>query len=589
MADKHKKHHETEEPVEAVTEESKEEQVKESAPSKGGKFARLWQWALTHKKFSLPAAVVLLLALLAAVPHTRYALAGLVLKQQYQVAVVDMETGKPVSSATVMLDGKKTLTDNRGRASIKASVGFAKLEVSKKYYESASQEVVVPIQKPDSPKQVELKATGRPVELTVVNKITKKPIANIAVKSADTEVKTDKDGKATMVVPANKEDLAVTLSGEGYISTDSVLVVAGANNFEMVSTGTIYFLSNASGKIDLVKSNLDGGDRKIVLAGTGKEDRYNTVLLASRDWKYIALLSKRDGGAYSKLFLIETGNDTVTTMDEGQADFTIIGWSGDRFVYTVTRQKIPSWQPKRQALKSYSASSKKITLLDETSGEGNQYEYVYQQYQDVVVLDQEVVFTKNWYVVGPYCYYSQYNTNGKQITFNSIKADGGQKKVVKGYAPQAPCSASLETRIAEFGEVYIRYTDASGKPSYEAYKGGKLTAEKLTDDEYYSTEYPSYAVSPSGNKTLWSDYRDGKNVFFVGDGNGENGTQIGSSDEFTVYGWFTDDYLLITKKGSEMRILPASDLEGDLNAALKVTDYYKPNYYLRGFGYGYGG
>lgn len=38
-----------------------------------------------------------------------------------------------------------------------------------------------------------------------------------------------------------------------------------------------------------------------------------------------------------------------------------------------------------------------------------------------------------------------------------------------------------------------------------------------------------------------------------------------------------------------MRILPASDLEGDLNAALKVTDYYKPNYYLRGFGYGYGG
>jgi len=76
------------------------------------------------------------------------------------------------------------------------------------------------------------------------------------------------------------------------VTTDKV----AANQFKLAPVGKVFFLSNAGGKIDVVSTNLDGTDRKVVLAGTGKEDRNNTVLLASSDWKYLALLSLRDGG-----------------------------------------------------------------------------------------------------------------------------------------------------------------------------------------------------------------------------------------------------------------------------------------------------
>ena len=82
---------------------------------------------------------------------------------------------------------------------------------------------------------------------------------------------------------------------------------------------------------------------------------------------------------------------------------------------------------------------------------------------------------------------------------------------------------------------------------------------------------------------------DGKFVFFVGDGVGENGEQIGSSEDYTAYGWFTDDYILLTRKNSEMHIMPADGLDGGVEKSFKVSDYYKPNYTNRGFGYGYGG
>src|SRR6185369_16053847 len=114
----------------------------------------------------------------------------------------------------------------------------------------------------------------------------------------------------------------------------------------------IYFLSKASGKIDVVKTNLDGTDRQTVLAGTGKEEDTDTILLASRDWKYLALKSRRDGKAV-KLYLIDTSNDKLTTIDEGNATFDMVGWQNDYFVYYVYRNNVKSWQPKGSSLKSY--------------------------------------------------------------------------------------------------------------------------------------------------------------------------------------------------------------------------------------------
>lgn len=572
--------HEEPETAEAETSPEEPKEAHEGG-SKKDWFKHCWQWLLNHKWVSIPLAVLLVLALLAAIPFTRFAIAGLVVKQNFPVIVLDSETQKPVTSATVKINGQEAETDSEGRATIRTNVGSAELTVSKKYYHDASADVVVPIGKPKSDFKVALQADGRPVPVTVLNSISGKPVANVTITTEGTEAKTDQDGKATVVLPADKKDVAISITGEGFNTTTGTLTVTSdeveANTFKVTPSGKIYFLSNASGKIDLVKSNLDGTDRQTVLAGTGKEEKFDTILLASRDWKYIALRSKRDGGEYAKLFLIETGSDKVTTMDEGEATFTMYGWSDDRFLYSVYRPKVKSWEPKQYAIKSYHAPGKKITTLDETTAEGNTNSHGYENYTDVYILDQELVFGKTW---SGYPYYLQ----GKKATFNSIKADGTQKKTVKSYN-----ATSLNTRAGDFGEIYVQYDPGTGS-KVDSYQDGTIAESKLTYNDFYNESYPTYSVSPSGKKTLWSDSRDGKNVFFIGDGNGEGGVEIGRSSDFTIYGWFTDDYILLTKKGSELHIMPANaDLEGGIEKSLKISDYYKPYYYNRGFGYGYGG
>lgn len=557
---------------------------------------RLRAWVAIHKKISIPLAVVLVLVLLAAVPATRYMLAGTVLRKDFSVLVTDAQTNKPVSSASVILEGTRATTNNNGVAKIRANVGNAKLAVTKKYYQGTARDVLVPIGKQKQAVLVKLVATGRQVPVKVINRISGKPIANATITAQGTEAKTDAEGEVAIVLPAGKSTVPAQVNSKGYNTAEVTVKVTAAvdpaNTFQITPAGKVYFLSNFSGSLDVVKTNLDGTGRQTVLAGTGKEDKPSTVLLAARDWKHLALFSKRDGGDNAKLFLIDTSSDQVTTMDEGDATFTPLGWSGDRFIYTVYRSKLDSWQPKRDALKSYDALSKKITVLDETNAEGDQSSFAYENISGTYIFDQKIVYLKSWNSGGTAYYTTSLSRlNGKQTTVSTIQSDGSQKKVVKAYDLVGDKYVSVESRPADFNELYIRSQYGNDTPQHDEYKDGKVTAASdITDEKYYNGTYLTYIVSPSGNKTFWTDYRDGKNVFFVGDGSGANGKQLaGSSDDYAAYGWYTDDYVLVTKKGSEMRIMPVSGLAGGVDAAQKISDYYKPNYNLRGYGYGYGG
>jgi hypothetical protein len=76
---------------------------------------------------------------------------------------------------------------------------------------------------------------------------------------------------------------------------------------------------------------------------------------------------------------------------------------------------------------------------------------------------------------------------------------------------------------------------------------------------------------------------------FVGDKNGENGTAIASLSDYSTYGWFSDDYLLLSKGGSELYIVPANRPISSSNQPIKITNYFKPGINYPGYGYGYGG
>jgi hypothetical protein len=162
--------------------------------STNSKLSRFKHLFLSHKKLSIPLSIVALLLVLMAIPMTRYALAGTVLKSTTTVEVIDKATGQPVSEAEVNVGGQTFKTNNEGDAKVKAKVGKRQLSITKKYYEDASQTALFTIINSKKVVTVELVATGRPVPVTVVNKINGQAVENASIKVADTEAKTDKDG-----------------------------------------------------------------------------------------------------------------------------------------------------------------------------------------------------------------------------------------------------------------------------------------------------------------------------------------------------------------------------------------------------------
>jgi hypothetical protein len=344
----------------------------------------------------------------------------------------------------------------------------------------------------------------------------------------------------------------------------------------------LYFLSNQSGKIDVVKTNLDGSDRQTVLAGTGNEDPNSTSLLAARDWKYLALLAKRDTGSNASIYLIDTtDSDKLTTIDQGNVNFNLVGWSNDTFVYQVNRNGVESWQSKAQALKSYDATSGKSTLLDETTAEGtSSYDYGNTGYSSVYLLDNEIVYAKNWFTN-----YMGTHLIGKTDSLISIRPDGTGHKTIKDFpVPAGSNYYSINLNLYQPYGIYVQASASTGNTYYE-YEDGSLTPKPAITDTAFNSPYATYLISPSANYTFWTELRDGKNTLFVGDKNGASPKQIASAADYKPYGWYSDDYLLVSKSSSELYIMPR---DGS-SAPLKMTDYYKPPVSYNGYGGGYGG
>lgn len=540
---------------------------------------------LADKRLWIPLAIVIMLIIVMAIPLTRYKTLGLFLKQTYKVELIDSQTAQPVSAADVTIAGKTAKTDNQGKASIKIKLGQTTLVIGKKYYKSFSQKVTVGLRS-GKVHDYKLQATGRQVNLTIVNKISSAPIANVEVGAAGTTAKSNSKGIVNIVLPADKSTIAASFSASGFNNaTDSIQITNGKisnSNFQLTPAGKIYFLSNASGTIDVVSTNLDGTNRQTVLAGSGDEDPNNTSLLASRDWKYLALQAKRTAAQnVNSMFLINTSNNKLTTMDTGNANFTPIGWSGHYFVYEVDRSStVQSWQSGQYALKSYNADSGTITTLDQTSGQGTGLDdWLGQTFGSVYIVNNQVLYSIGW--SSSYQDFDQLSS--KQATLSVVNVAGGSKTAIKSFSVSSDCQVSsvfLSTELYQPDSLYIQ--DECGN-SYKYYNGQVSTDSNSSGNEFQQP-YPTYLLSPSGNQTFWSEPRDGKNALFVGDQNGNNGKQITGLSDYTSYGWYTDNYLLVEKNGSELYIMPANG-----SSALKISDYYKPPQNFNGYGGGYGG
>jgi hypothetical protein len=592
MAEEQKNEEQTTEPVPEHTAEMEPEH--KPAPKEGhqgSKLDRFKAWYGERKKWTIPATVLLVVLILAAVPFTRYNLAGIVLKRNLSIKVLDSTTNTPVSGASVSFGSVSAQTDSSGNVTIShVKVGNHKVLISKKYYQDKSISVMVPIFSQKSEPSAQLTATGRQVKVTVTNRISKQPLENVSISAAGTTSKTDKNGSAIIVLPVGTTEQKADLSLDGYNNASVTIKVSNdkiqENDLSLTPSGKVYFLSKLSGRIDVVKTNLDGTDRKTVLAGTGKEDDRNTVLLASRDWKYLALLSKRAGGNNPSIYLIDTSNDNLSTIDEGSASFTLVGWVDDSFVYSVTRDNVQPWQPGGGAIKSFNAAAKKIVVLDQTEASGTgTYDYASEQVGDIYGYDGQVYYIMNWNISN-----QPSQASVKQATFNSVKTDGTAKKTIRSFglssvpAYSSYVNINVNERVEKPDKIHLYFYDGNGDKFY-IYAGGQVKEEvNQTYNTLFSADYSTYLQSPSDKNTFWSESRDGKNTLFIGDEEGENGKQIAALSEYNTYGWYTDDYLLVSKNSSELYAMSK-----DAKTVVKISDYHKPSQTFVGYGGGYGG
>ena len=586
---------ETDEAVEDIMKHDGDEALKAQdeaaaeAPTPAGRWRRFkagWSawWSNPRKRWGSVGGIVIVLAVLFIVPLTRYNILGVVVKAPVVVRVVDNTTGKPVSGALVELSGKHAETQADGKATLRVNTGSGTLKVSKKYYRGVSTDKLVAFSGNDF--RASLVATGRQVQVRLVNKLTGKPLSGGTISAGGAKATSDTKGLATLVIASSATTQRGSVSMNGY-NTLLVTITADGNlaqnTFAVVPSGKLYFLSNLSGKIDVVKTNLDGSNRQTVLAGTGSEDPNGTSLLASRDWEYLALLANR-GGSGASVYLISTANDKVLTVDQGAATFSLVGWSGDTLVYQVTHTAVADWQPAQQTLKAFDPTTGKPLLLDQTQASGTtEADYVKQYFGAVYLMNNQVVYSKNW--TASYADWSQLST--KQAELDNIAADGSDHKVVKTFAladgTQAG-SVSLDTEPYGPGSLYLHFVNGSSDQFFD-YANGQVSADtKLTTNQFWSGAYPTYLQSPSGHQTFWAEQRDGKNTLFVGNADGSNPKQIASLSDYRPYGWYTDNYLLVSKNGSELYVMPASG-----SPATKVTDYYKSPLNYNGYGGGYGG
>jgi hypothetical protein len=547
----------------------------QTAPSSGWKDKLR---ALIHNKWTW-IGVAVVLCFIFALPFTRYKILGLVIKEKVDITVIDSQNHTPVSNALVAVGGTQIKTDANGTAILSVGVGERSAVISKHYYRTATAHYFIGF-KSSPPVTIKLVATGRLVPITVLNIISGQPLPGATIHVLDTTAKTDTKGEAEVAVPASVPNDSGTISLAGYttkkVSVQVTALSVAANDFSLTPSGTIDFLSNQGGGINVLKSNLDGSDVQTILAGSGHETAGTTRLLASSDWRYLVLEANRDG-TRPALYLIDTSNNQVTEFDSSNATFNLIGWSGHNFIYTLTNSSVSQSQSGSQVVKAYNADQRQINQLDQNQAAGSGSSYAYQSLSNFFLTNGAVVYDSQWVAQGGY------DLSNSNDTIRSYQLSSQALKNYESF-PASTTGLIAANRYHPQG-VYFAVPDVNDNPTlYYEYENQNVQTANI-DQAIFNQTNPSYVVSPSGNQSLWSELSNGQDLFLVGNSNAGSQRQIAALDGYAPYGWYSDNYVLASRGNDQLYILPASGLSGK-QQPFKITDYYEPAGKTTGYEYG---
>lgn len=549
----------------AVSEEVAAGDVKQTSvnPAWQRPFRAVGTFIVHRKRFSIPLLVLIVVGVLAAVPLTRYKIAGLFVTQSVSLKLVEPTTGKPVSNVDVTLGSSQGKTDAKGEIMLRSKPGKQQVTAKKQYYADSNQTILVPIGTQKQSEVINITATGRKVPVKVIDKISKQPLADVTISALGTETKTEAKGEVIVVLPADKPTVSVTASNGGYVSLTKDITVTEANvaenTLELLPDLFVYMLSNQDSTIDVVKTRLDGSERQVVVSGTGREQNYGTQLVAANDWSHLALLARREPKGLPKLYDIDTKTGALLTVESNEVNIDIVGWSGRDLVYQTTLDHSGN-APDNQLIKTYNADTKRVSIIARSAGPGADGSGA-ETFGASTLLGSDVVFSRSTE--------DMYGSNIK-VALMSVKATGGDARALKEW------SGGTYISTASSGPNELRFaTNREVDNSLYAIRNGSVsTVSGKSATDLYDDQMFAYMISPSSDLVAWSDVRDGKSVISTRniDGSGEKKAATLASG-YGLYGFVSNKYLVVFRDSTLSAIATDAVSQADVTP-VQIGGFY---------------
>lgn len=308
--------------------------------------------------------ILLLLAgatAVAVIPSWRYTVLNTAgVRSTASVVVLDNTTQLPLKNVDVVLGGKSSQTDINGVAKF-SDIKLGKYKLSVKRIAFASYDREVTIGWGSNPLGTyKLQAVGTQYTIMVSDWLSGRPIEKAEAESEQANALSDATGKIVLTVDdVDVTSLNVTVRGNGYrtetLALDAATTTPGT--ISLVSDRKAVFVSKQSGKYDVYSMDLDGRDKKVLLAGTGNENS-SIALVVSPDNTQAALVSTRDGKRdadgflLSALTFINIRSGTSSTVDHAQ-QIQLVDWIENRLIYRSTIAAASAANSQRNRLISY--------------------------------------------------------------------------------------------------------------------------------------------------------------------------------------------------------------------------------------------
>jgi hypothetical protein len=331
-----------------------------------------------------------------------------------------------------------------------------------------------------------LSATGTQFTFVLSDWLSNKPITDAEASSGEDIAQSDEQGKIVLTVGELAEDTEATILVEGYQEVKILLSEAvEETEVKMVPAKKHVFVSNRTGQYDLYKISVDGTNEEVLLPATGKEREIPHVL-PHQTKAYAAYISTRDGEVNSGgfildgLYIVDVNNGTADRITRSE-QIQIIGWSGDRLIFTAVTEGVSGGNPERSKVFSFDIQS------------GDKLELASSNYfNDVKLVDNTVYYSVSSFAVP-----------ASAAKLFSVKPDGEDQKTVVDLQVWNIVQAAFDT-------LHFRAVDGAFDTQWYTQQGG-AGAEKLEAPPVIQTSR-YYSISPDAKHALWVDERDGKGV-----------------------------------------------------------------------------